>query len=231
VNRDLAIAAPPLAVREALERQSAALADYSLEVFLEFDFLDHNILGGQLTGGHIVTYLAREADRMADELLASTDQPVPTPDRSRRWELSEGGNERPGAVMVDDIHESTLRLREAVASVADWSAVSEEVRGIPARRLLQLAVHLVDLGRRWDRLALEDAAAAASVLSDVLQPELSGYRLIVSDRTAALSWVREGDLVSVTGAPAALVAWASGRTTDLADLPSDIPTPPLRVWI
>jgi hypothetical protein len=221
----------PLSLVGVLTRQSAVLAAFSLDVFLEYDFLDHNILDGRLTGGHIVTYLAREADRMADELLAATGQPVPAPDRSRRWELSEGGNERPGAVLVDDIHESSARLSDAVASVPDWSALPDEIREIPAHRLLQLVVHLADLGRGWGQLADDDASVAASVLPEVLEQELSGYRLTARGPDSPLQCTRSNGVVSVAGAPRLLLAWATGRTDGLPGLPPDLPMPTLRVWI
>lgn len=230
----------PNALLPALQRESAFLLDYSLEVFLEIDFLAHNILEGRLTAGHVVTYLAREADRMADELLAATGQLVPEPDRIRRWEIAEGGNERPGAVMVDDIHESTARLQDAVASVPDWSSLSDDVRGIPARRLLQLVIHLADLGRAWDSLADDDATAAASVLPKILGQELAAYRLTIDESAQRLSWsdadadadagAGADGIVEVSGPARLLLAWATGRTEGL-ELATHLPLPTLRVWI
>lgn len=218
-------------VLDALERQSSALADYSLDVFLEYDFNDHSILDGALTGGHVVTYLAREADRMADELLRATEQAVPPPDRSRRWELSENGNLRPGAVMVDDIQVSTQRLREAVESVSDWSTLDATIREIPERRLLQLVVHLVDLGRPWDALPDRDAAVAAAVLPRLLADELSAHHLKADDSAVPLEWSATADAIEVRGSSRSLLAWATGRTDGVADLPTDLTPPTRRVWI
>lgn len=222
-------------VLAALERQSELLTDYSLDVFLDYDFNDHAILGGTLTGGHVVTYLAREADRMADALLAAASQPVPEPDRGRRWELSENGNLRPGAVLVEDIRVSTERLRDAVAMVSHWSALDAEKRAIPTRRLLQLVVHLVDLGRPWSQLSDEDARVAAGALTDVLDEELAGYRLFVDDSASGLEWNRTGGTIEVSASARSLLAWATGRntTTDgtVPGVPNALPAPTLRVWI
>jgi hypothetical protein len=214
----------------ALDRQSASLAEYALDVFLDYDFNDHAILGGRLTGGHIVTYLAREADRMADVLFGATGRPVPPDDRSRRWELSENGHLRPAAVMVDDIQVSTERLREAVGNVEDWSALDETIRAIPSRRLMQLVVHLVDLGRPWDELPSQDASAAASVLTQVLHEQLSGFRLTTTETPAHLKWSNDGEHLHVSGPAISLLAWATGRTAGVT-LPPDLPTPAIRVWI
>jgi len=217
-------------ISAALEHQARTLVDYALDVFLEIDFLDHNVLGGTLTGGHVVTYLAREGDRMADELLESLGEEVPEPDRARRWEIAEGGNERPGAVMVDDIVESTERLRRALTAVDDWTALPSSIRQIPRRRLIQLVTHLVDLGRPWEELQDDDARAAVHALPDVFAEELSGYRLLATDGDEELTWVKEGATTIVTGSPRALLAWATGRA-GAQESSVDLPPPALRVWI
>ena len=222
-------AMPVDATLRALARQSQALIDYALDEFLRFDFLDYNILGGRLTGGQVVTYLAREADRLADELLVATGQIVPEPDHVRRWQIAEGGSERPGAVMVDDIQKSSERLRETVASVPDWSALPHEVQEVPAHRLLQLVIHLVDLGRPWNLLDDDDAAAATAALPVVLGHELSSYRMTVTDGET-ITWTDQGGVIEVSGPARMLLAWATGRT-DAFQLPADLPTPTLRVWI
>lgn len=214
----------------ALDRQSMSLTEYALDVFLDYDFNDHAILDGRLTGGHILTYLAREADQMADELFGVTDRAIPASDRGRRWELSENGHLRPAAVMVNDLQVSTERLRGAVSTVEDWTSLDEATRALPSRRLMQLVVHLVDLGRPWDDLPARDASAAASVLPDVLYQELSGFHLTIADTAAGLEWSGDGENIQVSGPAKSLLAWATGRTADV-ELPEDLPSPALRVWI
>lgn len=221
----------PVDMLPALRRQSAALVSHSLQIFLDYDFNQYDILNGRLTGGHVMTHLAREADRMADALLGATGQPIPAPDRGRRWEMSDGGNLRPGAVLVDDTLESSDRLQAAMTSIPDWSVLDDDARAIPAHRLVQVIVHLVDLGRPWEELSDGDAAAAVIVLADVLVDELSDYRLAVTDTTRNLRWEKGDGVIDVSGPPWALLAWATGRTTGGADLPPDFPVPALRILI
>ena len=100
---------------------------------------------------------------------------------------------------------------------------------MPAHRLLQLVIHLVDLGRPLDRLSDDDAYAAAAVLPTVLGEELSGYRLRIIDGDE-IAWTDGGGVVEVSGPSRMLLAWATGRT-DAVTLPVHLPAPALRVWI
>lgn len=201
--------APP--VLAALERETDALLARVLEIFLEFDFLDHRLL--ELTsGGEVVTHLSREADRMADALAGATGQHLPPVDPERDWSLEQGGGLRPGAVLVHDLHESAARLTRALAGVDDWMPLEPGLRDIPARRLLQVVVHSVDLDRPWDSVPLEDAAVAAAQLPHVLAPELAGIPLPATDD------------------PRVLLGWATGRIAGL-DLPPGIPVPASRPLI
>jgi len=199
-------------VLAALRRETDVLVDRALTVFLDIDFLDHDVLGGRLSGGHVVTYLARQADAMADELLAATGRPVPPIDRDRRWEIDEGGNLRPGAVLIDDLQVSAERLESALAGVDDWSTLDEGPREIPARRLLQVVVHHADLGRPWAAIPAEDAAIAAALLPEVLAAELAGFVLEPSgEETEPVVRSGDGGPTVIQASPRALLAWATGR--------------------
>ncbi|GAB2850623.1 hypothetical protein ACFQ0P_07605 [Microbacterium insulae] len=219
-------------VLPALARETDALVDRALSGFLDYDFLEHSILGGRLSGGHVVTYLAREADRMADLLLAAIGRPLPAPDRDRRWELGEGGNLRPGAVLVADLDVSAERLTNAMALVEDWSAVPAELQVVPAHRLLQVIVHHADLGRSWQDLSQTDAVTVVSMLPSILAGELTGFELVIRNDDRALTSASIADgTTEITGEPRALIAWATGRRVPGDAAPPDPPSPPLRVWI
>lgn len=223
--------AVPRTVLEGVERETGALLEHMLRDFLDIDFQDHSVLGGVTTGGHVVTRLAREADRMADELLAATGRPVPPPDLGRQWDVETGGL-RPGAVLIDDLHASADRLGDALAGVGDWSAQGESIRAIPGRRLLQLVVHHVDLGRPWDELPEEDAVAAARLLPVVLGEELAGIGIEVRPELAGLeASAADGGTTIVAGSPRALLAWATGRTEGFGDSTNAMPRPRPRTWI
>ncbi|WP_156378849.1 hypothetical protein [Microbacterium sp. Root61] len=216
---------------QSLQRESDRLMDRAFTVFLEYDFLDYSILNGTLTGGHIITYLAREADRMADSLLAATGRVVPPSDPGRQWENDEGGNLRPGAVILDDLHVSTERLNAAISGVGDWNALSDEMAGIPGRRLLQVVVHHADLGRSLADLPDDDAEIAVALLPDVLGSELEEIRLVIDPTRAHVRAAGDHGLTVVTGPAQELLAWATGRVAGVEGIPPDLARPPLREWI
>lgn len=218
-------------VLAALSRQTDELVERLFEVFLDYDFNEYNVLDGQLTGGQVLTYLCREGDRMADELLRATGQPVPEPERGRRWEIAEGGHLRPGAVLVEDLRESCARLEDALAQVDDWSALREDARAIPARRLLQVIVHHVDLGRPWDELADEDAAIASRVLSDVLAADGAARPLVTVGANGQSRGAQLGETSESAKNPAQLIARATGRTVGVARASDTVLVQENRTWI
>ena len=175
------------------------------------------------SAGYVVTYLAREGDRMADVLLASTGRAVPEFDSDRRWDL-ERGSLRPGAVLIDDLHESAERLRLALGGVEDWSSLDDETRAIPSRRLLQVLIHGADLGLDWQAVSVDDAERALAAFEHVREIERTGI-LLVSDRASerlTVSTTMGGDTV-VAGPPLRLLAWATGRDS-VADSGEQVPT-------
>lgn len=220
------------AVLRALERETAVLLDRALTGFLEADFLEYSILDGRLTGGHVVTYLAREADRMTDALLVGIGAPAPPRDRDRQWELDEGGNLRPGAVLIDDLEVSARRLAEALALVDDWDTLPPDLRAIPGHRLVQVIVHHADLGRAWDDFDETDAAAAVAVLPVVLEAELAGFDLVIRPEAAELRASGSDDgSAAISGRSRDLIAWATGRAAPADGVAASPRHPPLRVWI
>ncbi|WP_419818068.1 maleylpyruvate isomerase family mycothiol-dependent enzyme [Glaciibacter flavus] len=215
-------------VLEALERETTSLLDAVLDEFLEIDLQGQPVIA-DFTGGHVLTHLAREADLMADDLLAATGREVPPPDADRQWSVDYGAD-RPGAVLIDDVTRSSERLRDALQGVDDWSSLSTPARDIPARRLTQLLVHRADLGRSWEAVREGDAALVVSWLPVLLPAELAGIRLVteadeplVSERTDESSTVVRGDSRS-------LLAWVSGRRSGAVETGSGPPGITQHIW-
>ena len=208
-----------------VERETAALVDDLLGGFLDIDLQGQPVLE-QFTGGHILTHLSREADRMADELRASTGRVLPPIDTDRRWEVEQGGL-RPGAVLIDDLVEASSRLRSAMQEVDDWSTLSDASNHIPAHRLVQLVVHHADLQRPWGSVPEQNAKVALSQLPSIMPTELSNVRLVAQSNQSPTVHSSLGQTV-IQGDPRTLLAWASGRSDAHTD--TDLPTISRRVW-
>ncbi|MEJ7635515.1 maleylpyruvate isomerase N-terminal domain-containing protein [Aeromicrobium sp.] len=225
---------PTLAVEQELvirsiDRETQALLASVLGGFLEIDLQFAPVLDG-FTGGHVITHLSREADRMADALLEATGLPVPPLDGERQWEVDPGGL-RPAAVLIEDFVESSSRLKAAMAGVHDWSSLAHGVREVPARRLIQLVVHHADLQRSWESVSHEEAAVAVSRLSSVFAAEMSDLLFVVRPDQPLISSAREDGRTVLTGDARALLAWASGRLAQISSgSAADLPPRDRRVW-
>lgn len=216
-------------VVRSIDRETQALVGSVLGGFLEIDLQFAPVVEG-FTGGHVITHLSREADRMADALLEATGHPVPPPDAERQWAIDPGGL-RPAAVLIEDFIESSTRLQAAMSGVHDWSSLSDDVREVPARRLIQLVVHHADLQRSWESVSHEDAEVAVSWLSSVMAAEVGDLRLVVRpDQPLASSASVDGEEV-IAGDARALLAWASGRLDHVNfGVAADLPPLGRRVW-
>ena len=212
------------AVISALDRQTRAMLERSLDALWSADFNAESQLTGW-SAGYVATYLARQADEMTDRLLVATGRPVPEFDADRRWDL-EPGSLRPGAVLIDDLHESADRLESALAGIEDWTPLDDQTQAIPGRRLLQVLVHGADLGRDWATVPTDDAELALAVLARLRADELTGIRLMpVHDvEHLEVSEADDGNTVA-QGPPGALLAWATGRRADFGSVaPSGAPS-------
>ncbi|GAA1846141.1 maleylpyruvate isomerase family mycothiol-dependent enzyme [Agromyces salentinus] len=198
------------AIIEAVDRETAALLRRLLGGFLELD-LQGEPLFDEVTGGHVLTHLSREADRMADELLAATGRPLPEYDADRRWDVERGGL-RPGAVLIDDFIESSERLAAGMHGVQGWSSLDQTLRVLPTRRLVQLLIHHADLERPWEDVADTDAAIAVSFLPILMPTELSDIRLVARTGQDVVVAERNDDRTVIVGKPRDLLGWACGRT-------------------
>ena len=216
------------AILRSLDRETSALLDRVLGEFLEIDLQGQSVIDG-FTGGHVLTHLSREGDRMADELLEATGRAVPAFDAERRWDVEQGGL-RPGAVLIEDFEESSERLRDAISGVDDWSSQDPAIRILPAQRLLQLVIHHADLTRPWNSVPEEDAAIALSQLPALMPEDLAGIRLVARPGLPLVSSTTDDGVAVVEGDPRSLLAWVSGRG-DVADTTEPaIPAGRRRTW-
>lgn len=170
-------------IARLVDLETEALLSSVLGGFLEID-LQFKPVVGQFTGGDVITHLSREADRMADKLFEATGRPVPLIDTERQYEIDLGGM-RPAAVLIEDFVESSTRLRDAMTGVHDVSSLREDVRDLPARRLVQLVVHHADLGRPWD--AISEEVAAIVVIQLATAPADDGAAVVTGDARALLA--------------------------------------------
>lgn len=211
--------------------------------FLEIDLQGQPVVDG-LTGGHVLTHLSREADRMADELLAATGRAHPPFDAERRWDVEYGGL-RPGAVLLDDLIESSERLTEALDGIDDWTILEPSIRAIPARRLVQLIIHQADLGRPWKAVPDADADLAVAQLPGLMSAELADIELVALPGRGLVATPTDDGHTVIEGDPRALLAWASGRIAGATSLDAGplnaasivagpatakLPTPAHRSW-
>lgn len=208
-----------------VDLETSALLNDLLGEFLEIDLQGQPVLD-DLTGGHILTHLSREADRMADELLATTGRVLPPVDTARRWEVDQGGL-RPGAVLIEDFVEASNRLEDALGGVHDWSTLSTGSSEIPGRRLVQLLVHHADLLRPWEAVPEKNATVALSQLPSIMPTEFGDVRFVARTGQKPSAQSILGQMV-IEGDPRALLAWASGRGAALVD--ANLPPINRRVW-
>jgi maleylpyruvate isomerase len=181
--------------------------------------------------GHLATHLARQADalrRLTGGALGGQRQEMYPSPGQREAEI-EAGAGRSGLDLQIDLDTSAGLLEEAFASVQEAGAwdVEVELRGglrVPARllplaRLLEVAVHHVDLDVGREVTDLDDATAGWLL-------EWCGLRLRERDEFPRLELVSpttqitvgsSGAVRTVRGSSAALLGWLTGRT-DGADL-------------
>ncbi len=192
------------------------------------------------TRAHLVAHLARNADALVNLLdWAATGLPQPMyAAPGQREQDIEAGAARPPDVLRADLLAADARLARTVAGLpaAAWSArvLSAQGRDIPAGevpwlRVREVWIHLVDLG---GGPTLHDLPAELvdALLTDVTtalgrKPDAPAVALVANG--GAARWVVGTEPTStVTGSPAGLLGWATGRTSG-ADLSADaLPTLP-----
>jgi len=170
------------------------------------------------TRGHLLAHLARNADALVNVLQG---RPMYASAEARDADI-ERDAPRPLDVHLADLRESTERFVRAADAPADWSrtvelrnGVTDAAARVPFRRWIEVALHHVDLGIGYELEALppEFTERETAFLADRFtgRPDVPATRL--TDGTRAWSTGRAADApeVTVTGRPADLLGWLSGR--------------------
>ncbi|NGN68715.1 maleylpyruvate isomerase family mycothiol-dependent enzyme [Streptomyces sp. A7024] len=171
------------------------------------------------TRGHVLAHLARNADALVNVLKGRPMYPSP---EARDADI-EAGAPRPLDEQLTDVRTTATLLEETAAAVPDWSARCELRNGvtdvksrIPFRRLIEVELHHVDLGIGYelgdlpaDFVRRETDFLAARFSGNAVVPPI---HLTAADGSTWRTGGEEGEPVSVTGEPAALMGWLAGRT-------------------
>ncbi|GGT20166.1 MULTISPECIES: maleylpyruvate isomerase family mycothiol-dependent enzyme [Streptomyces] len=170
------------------------------------------------TVGHVLAHLARNADALVNVLEG---RPMYAGAEARDADI-ERDAPRPLAAHLDDVRESAARFQRAAAVPADWSrtvvlrnGVTDSASALPFRRWAEVALHHVDLGigHELEDLPADFTERETGFLADRFagHPEVAPTRL--TDGTRAWRTGREAQEpeITVTGAPADLLGWLSGR--------------------
>jgi maleylpyruvate isomerase len=199
-------------VREATDRLLTALAALDDAALAE---------PSRLPGwsrGHVLAHLARNADALVNVLQG---RPMYVSAEARDADIERGAR-RPLDAQIDDVRESAARFQDAGAAPADWTRTVELRNGatdsasrVPLRRWAEVELHHVDLGTGYE---LEDVPAEFRERETGFltarfsgNPDVPATRL--TDGTRAWTTGREADVpeITVTGRPADLLGWLSGR--------------------
>ena len=194
---------------------------------------------------HVVAHLARNADALVNLLAwARTGIESPMyPEPGQRESDIETTVLLPPAELRTDLLAANARLARATAELpaGAWQARVRSAQGrdipagdVPWLRVRELWIHLVDLGGRW---TFDDLPAdlVVALLADVAstmdrKPTTPAVALVA---TGAGDWTigPAAPAVTVTGPPADLLGWLTGRTagTGLTSSAGELPT--LARWL
>jgi maleylpyruvate isomerase len=206
------------------------------------------------TRAHVITHVARNADGLRDVLRAATNGTEGTmyESQARRDADIEAGAGRSAAVLEADLEISDDELLAALADatpealerrvtrlrVADQESeqTSIPVRKVPAMRLREVVLHHVDLDAGFT-LADAPEAFVLAELAHHAQVRFRGEAPFVLDAGPAGRWQYgkqpDGgttDVVTVSGSPAELLGWLSGRADGAGLDSSSGSLPQLPVW-
>ncbi|MFT4127324.1 MAG: maleylpyruvate isomerase family mycothiol-dependent enzyme [Gordonia sp. (in: high G+C Gram-positive bacteria)] len=199
------------------------------------------------TRGHVLAHLCRAGDSVIRLLdWARTGIEVPQyPSMAARAADIEAGARRPLAEQRDDLVAGAARLDRCVRALPDaaWSATVRPRTGEPRTpagilliRLREVEIHHVDLDLGYSVADIpdEDARWILDDLLDALARQPAPPALTVAATDGALTRSLGAGSPPVSGPPADLLAWLSGRAdaAGLALTSADGgPVPPAPRWI
>ncbi|KUL54606.1 mycothiol maleylpyruvate isomerase [Streptomyces sp. NRRL F-4489] len=229
---------PPGSTPPDFPRDIAAVHDSTERLLVSLGKLDDEAVGEPSllpgwTRGHVLAHLARNADALVNLLTwarTGVRTPMYTSAEARDGDI-ERDAARPLASHLDDLRESAARFTEAARALPEdrreytvemRNGVVERADRLPLRRLAEVELHHVDLGVGYpvEQLPPSFLDSELAFLSEVKfagHPDLPALELRAPDgrrwrtgRGASGGAGTEPDVV-VTGAPADLVGWLTGR--------------------
>jgi len=194
------------------------------------------------TRGHIITHIARNGDgmaRLATWARTGVEEPMYSDEHPRNRDI-EAGAARGPEEQEADVQESARRLAAAFNALSGeaWSAqvrtATREVEAsqLPWMRAREVWLHAIDLGAGAGDRDLPDAFAVR--LLDDLVRDLSDRpgmpALVIEAGDTRREVPGDGEPVHVTGTPAAVACWLSGRAGAVTR-PDGAPLPRLPAWL
>ena len=194
------------------------------------------------TRGHVITHVARNGDgmaRLAAWARTGVEEPMYSDEHPRNRDIEEGAG-RGLEEQETDVRDSARRLSAAfdALSGAAWSARVRtatremEASQLPWMRAREIWLHAIDLNAGAGDKDLPDSFAAR-LLSDLVR-DLSDRpgvpALVIQAGDHELEVPGSGEPVHVTGTPAAVACWLSGRAGAVSR-PDGAPLPPLPAWL
>lgn len=224
--------------REAALRWTAdgtALCDQALSSVDDAALAEPSALPGW-SRGHLVAHLdgnARALTNLVTWATTGVETPMYTSMTQRNADI-ESGAALPAPVLRARFQESAEMLSDGLSRITDWTAevVTAQGRTVPASeipwmRSREVMVHAVDLlgGVVFDDLPDDFHIAIARDIAAKRSADGTGPSLRLETPTADLviEVSGEGDPVLVTGTPARLAAYLTGRETSLG--------PALPAWL
>ncbi|MFI9025875.1 maleylpyruvate isomerase family mycothiol-dependent enzyme [Streptomyces sp. NPDC053560] len=198
------------------------------------------------TRGHVLAHLARNADALVNLLTwARTGTPTPMyASPAARDADIERDADRPLTAHLEDLRSAAERWEAACQALGPErlayevemrNGVVERAGRLPFRRLAEVELHHVDLGVGYtiDHLAPEYLDAELAFLAEQRlkgRSEVAALELRADDGRSWRTGRADGAPLTVSGSPAALVGWLTGRTagTDLATDGAALPELPER---
>ncbi|MDT0344733.1 maleylpyruvate isomerase family mycothiol-dependent enzyme [Streptomyces litchfieldiae] len=172
--------------------------------------------------GHVLAHLARNADALVNVLRGR----LMYPSEAARDADIERDAHRPADVHRADLRDSADRLAATAAALTDeqWRAtvtlrngVTDRATTIPFRRWVEIELHHIDLdiGRTVADLPGAFLDRALEYLTERFagHPGVVPLELRAEDGRHWRTGRPEGEPQVITGTPAALVGWLSGRTS------------------
>ncbi|MEU0370257.1 maleylpyruvate isomerase family mycothiol-dependent enzyme [Streptomyces sp. NPDC006283] len=169
------------------------------------------------TRGHVLAHISRNADALVNVLEG---RPMYVTAEARDADIERDAS-RGLSEQLDDVRASAARFQDTGAAPADWqrtvelrNGVTDRAARVPFRRLVEVELHHVDLGIGYE---LEDLPKEFTERETAFLAERWSAREDVPPTRVLAGggeWRTggaEGTPVTVSGSPADVLGWLSGR--------------------